>query len=160
MKVLVVYDSMFGNTERLARTIAEELGDAGVAQVLVAGDAGEPDLAGIDLLAVGGPTQGHGLSMPLKGFFERLSPEAIRGMPAVTFDTRLNWPKFLAGSGAAASAKRLEKLGAHLLVPPECFLVKGKEGPLLEGELERARKWASQVRVNAQPPKPEPVGAV
>jgi hypothetical protein len=64
----------------------------------------------------------------------------------VTFDTRLTWPRFLAGSAAAAAAKRLAKKGARLLVPPESFLVTGTEGPLVEGEIERARTWANHVR--------------
>jgi menaquinone-dependent protoporphyrinogen IX oxidase len=149
MKAVVVYDSKFGNTERLARAIAETLGAGEPATVVAAGAASERDLVGTDLLAVGGPTQGHGLSPALKAFLERIPPEAVRGVPTVTFDTRLPWPQFLSGSAAAASARRLVKTGARLVVPPESFLVTATEGPLAEGELARACTWATAVRATA-----------
>src|SRR5437588_10250326 len=149
MKAVVVYDSQFGNTERVARAIAEQLGAEEPAAVLAAGAATERDLVGMDLLAVGGPTQGHGLSPALKAFRERIPPEAVRDVPTVTFDTRLPWPRFLSGSAAAASARRLVQKGARLLLPPESFLVTASEGPLAEGELEWATTWAHAVRAAA-----------
>jgi flavodoxin len=159
MKAVVVYDSKFGNTERLARAIAEKLGAEEPAPAVEASAASERDLAGIDLLVVGGPTQGHGLSPALKAFLDGLQPEAVRDMPAVTFDTRLSWPMLLSGSAAAASAKRLAKKGARLLVPPESFLVTASEGPLAEGELDRAAAWATAVRAAAGAPAQEPTAA-
>jgi flavodoxin I len=154
MRALVIYDSKFGNTEQLARAIAEALGAGETAAVLAAGAASERDLAGLDLLAVGGPTQGHGFSPALKAFLDGLPAEAMRDVPAVTFDTRLSWPRFLSGSGAAASSKRLAKMGARMLMPPESFLVTGSEGPLAEGELARAQTWATAVRAVASPAAP------
>ena len=159
MKALVVYDSKFGNTERIARAIAETLGAGEPVRVLTASSATEQDLVGIDLLAVGGPTQAHGASPALRAFLDHLPPEAVQDVPAVTFDTRLTWPRILAGSAAVASAKRLRKKGARLVVPPESFLVTGGEGPLVEGELERAHSWANQVRATIGVAQREPVGA-
>lgn len=145
MKTLVVYDSKFGNTERLARAIGEIIGDGEPAAVMAASSASAHDLAGLDLLLVGGPTQAHGLSPALKAFLDGLPPDAVRNLPTVTFDTRIHGPRFLTGSAALASAKRLEKKGARLLMPPESFLVTGTEGPLAEGELARARTWVTAV---------------
>ncbi len=155
MKAVVVYDSKFGNTEHIARAIAEELGAGQPAMVVAAGDASAHDLEGVDLLAIGGPTQGHGLSPALKAFLDGLPREAVRAIPTVTFDTRLTWPRFLSGSAAAACAKRLEKKGARLVVPPESFLVTASEGPLAEGELARAHTWAHEVRAKAGLPAQE-----
>lgn len=146
MKALVVYDSSFGNTEQLARAIALQLAPDASTTVLQASDANAEDLAGIDLLAVGGPTQAHGLSPALKAFLQRTPPEAVRDLPTVTFDTRLHGPRLLTGSAAASSAKQLERKGARLLVPPETFVVASKSGPLEEGELTRATTWACSVR--------------
>jgi flavodoxin len=159
MKAMVVYDSKFGNTERVARVIAGTLGAGEPAPLVAASTASKWDLAGVDLLVVGGPTQAHGASPALRAFLDRLPPEAVRGMPTVTFDTRLTWPRFLAGSAAAASARRLEKKGARLLVPPESFLVSASEGPLLEGELDRACIWAKSVRAAAGSAEREPAVA-
>lgn len=146
MKALVVYDSSFGNTEQLARAIAAQLALGTPTAVKAARDAAADDLAGIDLLAVGGPTQAHGLSPALKAFLQRIPPDAVRNLPTVTFDTRLHGPRLLTGSAAASSAKRLARKGARLLVPPETFLVASKEGPLEEGELARAGAWARSLR--------------
>lgn len=157
MKAMVIYDSKFGNTERIARTIAESLAGGEIVPVVAASDASESDLVGIDVLAVGGPTQGHGLSPALRDFLDHLPAEAVRDLSAVTFDTRLTWPRFLAGSAAAAGAKQLRKKGARLLVPPESFLVTGTEGPLVDGELERARIWAHEVCAVAGRSEREPV---
>ncbi len=159
MKAVVVYDSKFGNTERIARAIAEQLGAGEPAAVVAASAASERDLAGIALLAVGGPTQGHGLSPDLRAFLMRIPQEAVRDVPTVTFDTRLPWARFLSGSAAAASAKRLAKKGARLLMPPESFLVAKSEGPLAEGELARASAWANDVRAKAGLPEQEPAVA-
>lgn len=160
MNVVVVYDSKFGNTERIARAIGEELGCPESVQVVMAGDANEHLLAGIELLVVGGPTQGHGLSPALTSFLEQLPADAVRDVPAATFDTRLTWPRILAGSAAGAAAKRLAKKGARLLLTPESFLVTGSEGPLVEGELDRARSWAKVLRAKAGLPEPKPALAI
>lgn len=149
MKALVVYDTKFGNTERLARAIAAALGAGESADVMTAAAASARDLAGVDLLAVGGPTQGHGLSPALRTFLDGLPPQAVRDLPAVAFDTRLHGPRLLTGSAAAATAKRLEKKGARLVAPPESFLVGGTEGPLAETELDRAMTWGTDVRAAA-----------
>jgi flavodoxin len=159
MKALVIYDSKFGNTERLARAIAEKLGGEEPAPMITAWTASPHNLVGIDLLAVGGPTQGHGISSALRVFLDRIPPEAVRGMSVVTFDTRLRWPRALSGSAAAGCARRLEKKGARLVAAPECFLVMAAEGPLVEGELGRARDWAEGVRRKASTLGSGPVSA-
>ncbi|HEU5398077.1 MAG TPA: flavodoxin family protein [Gammaproteobacteria bacterium] len=155
----MVYDSKFGNTERLARAIAEVLGTDTPAALVAASAASVSDLAGVDLLVVGGPTQGHGVSPALRAFLDRIPPEAVGDMPTLTFDTRLGWPRFLSGSAAAQIAKRLTRKGARLLVPAESFLVTSGEGPLAEGELARASAWADHARALAGLPGREPVSA-
>jgi flavodoxin len=145
MKAVVVYDSKFGNTESLARTIAGRLGMDEPALVVAATVATEADLAGTDLLVVGGPTQGHGISSALRAFLARLPDDAVRDIAAATFDTRLGWPKVLSGSAAAGSARRLTKKGARLVMPPGSFVVKASEGPLADGEVDRAMNWADGV---------------
>jgi flavodoxin len=159
MKAVVIYDSKFGNTEHIARAIAEKLGAGDPVAVVAASAASKYDLSEIDLLVVGGPTQGHGLSPALRDFLDRLPSETVRDVPSATFDTRLTWPRFLAGSAAGVAAKRLAQKGARLLVPAESFLVQGSEGPLVRGELERARAWADQVRTKAGLPEREPAVA-
>jgi flavodoxin I len=159
MKALVVYDSKFGNTERIARVIAEALATGEPVPVMQTNETSERDLVGIDLLVVGGPTQAHGLSSALRTFLDHLSPKAVRDVATATFDTRLHWPQILNGSAAVASARRLETMGAVIMVPPESFLISGRKGLLIKGELERAKAWADKVRAAAGAADREPVAA-
>lgn len=156
MKALVVYDSKFGNTEHLARVIAESLIPGQQVRVVPAASVQSPDLEGLDLLVVGGPTQGHGLSPALRTFLDDVPASVLVGRSVAAFDTRLTWPKVLAGSAAASAAKRLTKRGAELVVEPESFLVKSSEGPLVEGEVERAVVWAAGLRNRMEAMRKEP----
>jgi hypothetical protein len=70
-----------------------------------------------------------------------------RHLKAATFDTRMKI--FISGNAARQISKLLKQAGAHVLSDPEAFYVKGKEGPLQEGEIERARNWALILRLKA-----------
>jgi len=148
MTSAVVYESRYGNTARVARAIAAALEAGGPVRVVEAADPAAFDVAGVDLLVLGGPTEGHGVSETLRARLAQLPPAALAGVAAAAFDTRVNWPGFLMGSAAKGLAKTLERLGARLIAPPESFLVKGgKPDRLVDGEAERAGAWASRLRV-------------
>ncbi len=149
MNTLILYDSQFGNTEKLATAMADKLAVYGSAHVVPA-SAGLPDLDGIDLLLVGGPTQAHGVSPTLRAVLDKLPLQALQNVLTATFDTRIPGMKLFTGSAADGIAHRLENKGAWLLQPHESFLVTGKEGPLVEGELERACNWALEIRRQVQ----------
>jgi len=144
MKTLVVYDSMYGNTEKIARAIAaavsSEVSVKSAAQVVAA------DLDKIDLLLIGSPTQAGKALKPMQIFVESLSDGALKSQKTGVFDTRIksNFAK-LFGYAADKLAAALTKKGAKILLKPEGFIVKSSKGPLAEGELERAGVWASQV---------------
>jgi flavodoxin len=147
MHTVVVVDSEFGNTFQLAEIIAAELGAGGPVELInVRAPTGRDPLpADIDLFVVGGPTQMHRVSVPLSQYLDGLPPRFLTQVASASFDTRLRgWP-VLTGAAAGGISRRLKKLGANAVVPPESFLVMGKEGPLAEGELERARMWAKEV---------------
>lgn len=147
MQTVVIYDSKFGNTEKIAEAIARGASVRSVVRVMHTTDALRADLAlpeRPDLVLVGGPTHNHGPSAGLKTFADAL-PAPLRGAPAASFDTRYRGPVLLTGSAAAAMAKVLAKSGAHLVAPAESFFIVRK-GPLqaqgLEpGEIERAEQW-------------------
>jgi flavodoxin I len=144
MKVLVVYDSVYGNTEQIARAIGGAI--AGDVRVIRAGDASPADLEGIDLLIAGAPTQGGRPSPAMQGFLKEVTESVVRGVGIATFDTRISakWVGIF-GYAAGKIAKNLEKKGGNIILKPEPFFVKGTQGPLKEGELERAAGWAQEV---------------
>ena len=144
MKALVVYDSMYGNTEKVAKAIGGAI--SGNVRVLRGNEVTPPDLESIDLLIVGSPTQGGRPTKPIQDFLDRVSESAIKGANVAAFDTRFSskWVKIF-GYAAGRIARNLEKQGGVLTVPPEAFFVEGTKGPLKEGELERAASWVKGI---------------
>jgi len=159
MRSLVVCESWFGNTQLIARAVADELERHGDV-ALISVDDETPALEGIDLLVVGAPTHVHGMSSSMsrrsaleqakesadragrgaRGWLKTL-PEVEQGR-AAAFDTRIDKPTSLVGSAARGVSKRLRRHGFELVAPPESFFVLSAEGPLEDGELERAAEWA------------------
>jgi flavodoxin len=140
MNILVVYDSKFGNTERIAQAIAERLHRQGPVELLTADLAPRTMPRSLSLLVAGGPTQGHGASPALRGWLERLEP--AHGVRAAAFDTRFAKQRWLTGSAARVIARRLSRIGFRLVGDSESFFVAHTEGPLLDGEIDRAAAWA------------------
>lgn len=144
MKVLVVYDSLYGNTEQIAKSIGSAFPSADI-QVIRAAGTSPAALAGIDLLIAGSPTNGGRPTPAMLEFLSRLGD--LKGMKVSAFDTRLSGRLVgIFGFAAGRIARALEKSGGALAAPPEGFFVKGREGPLKEGELERAAGWGKSLR--------------
>ncbi len=146
MRTLVLYDSKFGNTARLAQAIAGGLG----ARRLCADEATPFDLESADVLLVGGPTQAHGVSPALRRLLEELPANALDGVRAAAFDTRLDGPRVLTGAASKGLTRRLKSRGASILAPGESFLVSHSEGPIADGELDRAVAWGRGVAAAAR----------
>jgi len=151
MQAVVIYDSKFGNTERIAQAIARGVGTRSTVGVLTASDAvADADVLGQppDLVLVGGPTHNHGPSAALRAFLTTL-PQVLRGIPAASFDTRYRGPVFLMGSAAAGAAKVLATAGAEIVAPPESFfMTRGgslDRQVLEQGEVDRAEQWGRTV---------------
>lgn len=145
MNTLIIYDSTFGNTAQLAQAMADTLRARGMVRTVRADEAGALELKEADLLVIGGPTQRHGLSPAMRAFLERLPRRTLHGLSAAAFDTRYHMSAWKSGSAAPGIASRLKRTGASLIVPPESFFVAEREGPLEEGELARAARWALEV---------------
>lgn len=153
----VVYESMFGNTREVAEAVAQEVREWAHVELHEV-SAAPPLPPGLDLLVVGGPTHAFGLSRPATrvdaarkadrpvesadlGLREWLDGLNLTSTPTfATFDTRVDHPR-LPGSAAKKAAKKLRKQGGIQTTGPESFWVHGTEGPLLDGERDRARGW-------------------
>jgi flavodoxin len=151
MNVLVIYDSVFGNTEKIAQAIAAALGTQAVP--ISQADAGQ--LGSLDLLVVGSPTRGFRPTEGISKLINALPKKHLAGARVAAFDTRIVLEtidskalRFLVDKGGYAAstiAKMLEKKGGQLAAPPEGFFVTGEQGPLKDGELERAAAWAGKL---------------
>ena len=152
MKILVVFDSFFGNTEQVARAVGEALAARGEVTVTRVSELQAGQLEGLDLLVVGSPTRAFRPSPNTQAFLKGLAPGSLRGVKAAAFDTRIDPADTnsgflrvmvkLFGYAAEPMAGALRKKGAAPAGTPAGFFVKDSEGPLREGELERAQSWA------------------
>ena len=175
MSAIVIYESVYGNTRAIAEAIAEGLGDARVLPVHEAPDHVRDN----ELVVIGGPTHIHGMATSRSrqvavealhedGNEHQIEPGAteepglrawLRELPeepdvkAATFDTRLDRSPWVTGAASRGIAKRLRHR-RYDVVDTESFLVEESEGPLAEGELDRAREWgrklASRLPVGAE----------
>ena len=144
MKTLVVYDSVYGNTEEIAKAIGDAI--SGEIKMVHISAENLKELAGIDLLIIGSPTHGGRPTPAIQDFLDRGLETAIKGINVATFDTRYStWLVRIFGYAAEKIAGTLRKKGFVLILPPEGFFVKSKKGPLREGELERAVNWAKEI---------------
>ncbi len=150
MKTLVVYDSVYGNTEKIAKAIAGAI--TGEVKAIRVGEEFNPsELKGIDLFIAGSPTQGGRPTKAFQAFLDEIPYNALKGISVAAFDTRLSTRLArIFGYAAGRIARALEKKGGNLVVPPEGFLVTGTEGPLAEGEVERAGAWARAIPQKAK----------
>ncbi len=167
MHVLVVYESIYGNTHAIAESIADAFRPAGEVRVVPVDEA-PPDLVEwADLLIVGGPTHIHGMTRASSresarqriattqtdlvldatatgpGVREWLQTLPRRQeAPAAAFDTRLQGPPILTGRASGGIAKSLRHRGYRLIAEPESYLI-DKQSHLVAGELARAKVWAA-----------------
>ena len=142
MKALVVYDSQAGNTEAIARAIAAAA-PRGAARAVRVGDAKAADLKTVDVLAVGSPTLGGRPTPAIKAFLDGIPAGSLAKVRVAAFDTRMTmWVAKLFGWAADRIAAGLQAKGGIAAAKSEGFIVKGREGPLADGERERAAVWA------------------
>jgi flavorubredoxin len=131
-RAIVIYDTKFGNTEKIAKALARGMEKGGVKVDCVKAD--EVDVSKLveyDFAAFGGPTHGFGVSKPMKAFLEKLKSVNIKGKKAFAFDTKLKaW--WLPGSAGKGIEKVLKGLGMSIIKPHTSAIVNGVEGPLEE----------------------------
>ncbi len=144
MKALIVYDSVYGNTEKIAKAIGDAI--SGEVEVLRVGEVNSSELKAFDLLIVGSPTQGGRPTRAIQDFLNKVPVSAIKGINVAAFDTRFSMKLVrIFGYAARRIAGSLKRKGGTLIVSPEGFFVKGTKGPLKEGEVEHAASWAKEI---------------
>ncbi len=155
MKILIIYDSYFKNTEKVAYEVKSALMQEHETEVVRIGDFNVSQLHAIQLLIVGSPTRAFRPTPQISTLIKSLPDNCLCGVNVAAFDTRIsaldinnkffNIMARLFGYAAEPIAKGLVKKGGNLVAPAEGFYVTGTEGPLKDGELARAQKWAGNL---------------
>jgi hypothetical protein len=164
MRALVVFESMFGNTEAVARAVADGLSARMRVDVVPVTEAPEVVDDDVDLLVAGGPTHAFGMSRArtrqaaieqgarpvtesargLREWVTLVRPGATERPVVATFDTRIR-KRGVPGSAARGAMRRLRGLGLRAAGPACSFYVADTAGPLVDGELARARAWGDRL---------------
>lgn len=167
MRVLVVYESMYGNTHVVADHIGDGLRDHHETFVVPVREAFELPIDQFELVVVGGPTHTHTISSAASrrsardaadaddtldldpaasgpGVREWLHHAQGEGRLAAAFDTRIDAPAALTGRAAKGIGRRLRSHDFRMLVEPESFLV-DKQHHLIDGEAARSTAWGERL---------------
>jgi flavodoxin I len=155
MKILIIYDSVFGNTEKIAISIAKVLSKKHLVEALKITVITEKELSNAALVIIGSPTRGFKATKPINEFIAGLSANTLDGINVCVFDTRIRAEKIKqslfryivkkGGYAAEKITKMLKKKNLKIIFPPEAFYVLDSEGPLEQGEIERAENWADSI---------------
>jgi flavodoxin len=154
LKILVVYDtvSVNRNTEKVAKTLSEVLKEKGLdVDCVFVKDVEPANVKNYDCVLAGSPTQMFRATEPIMRFLDRFAKNEFSGKSAAAFDTQLQ--SRMSGNAANGIAKKLEKLGFRMIMPPLVTYVEGKmnEMNLKEGELEKVKKYAEDLAAALQP---------
>lgn len=141
MRSLVIYDTNFGHTRVIAEAISDGLGENSTAIHVSSGMS--QDLSGVDLIVVGSPIIAWKPTERMMEYLNSISPDQLKGIRAASFDTRV---KLFHGDAAKKISAILQEAGAEIIVEPEVFYVKGKQGPLFKQEEEKAAEWAKTIK--------------
>ena len=144
-KVLVVFDTKYGNTEKLGREIASGIEESGLAECKVINirDVETEDISVYDGVLFGGPIHAFRATSGIKNAVKKVAKQGLEGKLVAAFDTCM-------GSRQYRGTKGIEKIvrkkspGARVMTPGLSALVDGFKGPLNSSEPARAREFGQR----------------
>jgi len=149
---LIIYDSLHGNTKKIADSISKGFDNI---KVISVENITLEDIKGINLLIVGSPTHGGTAKPSLLEFLKSIPLNYLKDVYITSFDTRFDEKKLklllkllvkTIGYAAIKISKILESKGGKLLIQPEGFFVEDTKGPITKGEEEKAVKWGEEIK--------------
>ena len=122
MKACVIFDTRYGNTEKITESFETGLKKADIQTVCVnARDVAVDSLRQYDLICLGAPTEAFAASKPMKEFLGKLKSIDLSGKYGFAFDTRLDFR--FSGSAAKFIEKELSNKGLQVIAPRESAIV-------------------------------------
>ncbi len=147
MKGIVIYDTSYGNTQKIAETIAETLKESGIETDLFdVKNVKKLNANDYNFLVLGSPTKFGTMSLTVKFFMGKVKSEEWMNKPFAAFDTENpeNVEKKQGSAGEKIAEKLVEKK-MNQLVPVLKALVLEMKGPIVEGEIERTKVYAREL---------------
>jgi menaquinone-dependent protoporphyrinogen IX oxidase len=160
MKGIVVYDTSYGNTKKVAETIAETLRESGIeVDLFYVKDVKKLSAKDYNFLILGSPTRFGTMSFAMRSFLGKVKSEEWVNKPFTAFDTENpeNIEKARAEkkewSAAEKISGKLRDKKMNQLLPVLKAVVFGQKGPLKEGEIERAKDFARELALKLKKEK-------
>ncbi|MFX1451968.1 MAG: flavodoxin domain-containing protein [Promethearchaeota archaeon] len=130
-RALIVYDSIYGNTKKVAMSLSRGLEAGGInVDCYFIQDFDLTLISNYDVIGIGGPTHFHGISKGIKSFLKKIIHNNLEKMLGFAFETKTDFK--LAGSSAKRIIKYLKIMKMKIICPPITGIVLNKEGPLKE----------------------------
>lgn len=144
-RAIVIYDTLYGNTEKVAKALARGLERHAQVVCANAKDADVSKLQEYDLIAIGAPTQAFSASKPMKQFLQKLEGTRLSGRYGFAFETKVDI--VISGSAAKYIEKELQRAGLSIIKPRQSAIVGGgtKQAFLLEGEEKKFEEIGSEI---------------
>ncbi len=149
MKGMLVYDTSYGNTKKIAETIAETVKDSGIdVDLFDVKSVKKFSAKDYSFLVLGSPTRFGTMSLTIRSFLGKVKEEEWMNKPFTAFDTEN--PENIEkkeGSAAEKIAEKLKEKKMNELLPALKAVVLGQKGPLREGEIERTKDYARELAI-------------
>lgn len=127
LKAIIIFETKYGNTEKIARSLEMGLSESGIQTECVAvRDMRGESLGEYDLICIGAPTESHTASRPMRDYLENLKPTDLTGKFGFAFDTSPGRP--FSGSAAKFIEGKLTKKGAEIVASHESAIVIRQKG--------------------------------
>ena len=146
MKVVLLYESKYGNTKRVASAIAEKMQRVGGMEVTLTAlkVVDIEDIANCDVILLGGPTHFGGPTRGVRKFIDAVGKRNVNGKSVAVFDTYMG-EDFEKGVRKMEEQIRAKAPGLKLLAPGLSIRVEGMKGPIVEGELVKCKDFVKQL---------------
>jgi flavorubredoxin len=145
-KVIVVYESRYGNTKLVAETIIEGMRQVKGVEAFLS-EVKEVDISQVssyDAILVGSPNHIGGPTRGVKKFIDKLGKLNFGEKLFAVFDTYL-------GKDFEKAVKKMEKRinekasGLKMIAPGLSIRVQGMKGPIAEGELSKCKEFGKKL---------------
>ena len=154
-KVIVVYESVYGNTKQVAEAIIEGMKEAPGIEVHLKElkEVASDQLSGYDAILVGSPNYIGRATRGIRKFIDRLGKLNLKGKTAAVFDT-YGGKAYQQATGKMEKQLAKKAPGLKLIAPGLSVRVENMKGPISEGELPRCREFGSKLaaQIKGYPP--------
>jgi len=146
-KVIVVYESKYGNTKLVAEKIAEGMREVGGIETVIS-ELKEFELnkiAEYDVILIGSPNHYGGPTKSIREFIDKLEKLNLERIHFAVFDTYLG--KVFFEKAVKKMEKRINQKAPELkqIAPGLSIAVEGLKGPIVEGELPKCKEFGNKI---------------